>query len=308
MLEGERTKTIRKSSWIALLGNALLASLKISIGIFSGSLAVLSDGIDSASDIVTSFITLFTSKIISRPPSKEYPYGYRRADTLATKALSFFIFFAGAQLAISSANNLFSGAERDLPAKIAIYVTIFSILAKLFLSWYLKKQGKKTNSSMLIANGKNMRNDVIISLSVLVGLIFTFVLKISILDSVTALLVSFWIMKVAFDIFMESYVELMDGIKDPAIYAKLFEIVENTKGACNPHRARIRKIGNLYVINVDIEVDADISVASGHQIAERLENNIKNNMDNIYDTVVHIEPKGNKENNERYGLSEQDVK
>ena len=127
-------KTIVKASWVGVIGNTLLSLLKIVIGIISGSLAVIADGIDSASDIVTSLIILFTARIMMRPPNIRYPYGYIKADTIATKALAFVIIFAGAQLAISTIRNFLQGTERGLPGMLAIYVTIISIIGKFLLA------------------------------------------------------------------------------------------------------------------------------------------------------------------------------
>jgi len=91
-----RTAVIRKASWVGIIGNAFLSVIKITAGILSGSFALLGDGIDSATDIVTSVVTLLTSKIVDRPPDEGHPYGHGRAETVATKALSFIIFFARA--------------------------------------------------------------------------------------------------------------------------------------------------------------------------------------------------------------------
>ena len=156
---------------------------------------------------------------------------------------------------------------------------------------------------MLIANGKNMQNDILISLGVLIGLGSTFILGLPILDSVTALIVSFWIMRTGWGIFMETYTELMDGTREPGIYTAVFEAVESVKGAANPHRTRIRKLANMYIIDMDIEVDGAISVKEGHKLASKVEEKVKASLENVYDIIVHIEPLGNIEKNERFGLS-----
>jgi cation diffusion facilitator family transporter len=302
-----RRKIIIRASWISIFGNLILAVLKIFLGIVSGSLAVVADGIDSASDIATSLITLFTARLLNRPPNIKFPYGYEKADTVATKALSFIIFFAGAELAISTIRRIISGSIPEAPSLLAIYVTVFSLISKFILSRYLITTGKKNNSAMLEANGKNMRNDVVISLSVLTGLIFTLVLELPILDLITALVVSVWIMIVAFQIFFKTNVELMDGMKDPILYCELFNAVKKVKGAHNPHRVRVRKIGNYHMISMDIEVEPLLHVQDAHEIAKKVEQEIRKNLPNVYDIVVHIEPLGNVEKEEKFGLREKDV-
>lgn len=302
-----RQKTIIRASWISIFGNLLLALLKITIGLVAGSLAVVGDGIDSASDIATSFITLVTARLLGRPPNIRFPYGYEKADTVATKALSFVILFAGAQLMISTISRLVSGEIPGLPSTLAVWVTAFSIVAKTGLSVYLRRTGKKVDSFMLQANGKNMQNDVLISSGVLVGLFFTFILDMPVFDTITALAVSVWIIKVGVQIFFQTNMELMDGMKDPILYCEIFGAVKKVKGAHNPHRVRVRKIGNLHMISMDIEVEPLMSVHDAHDIAQKVEKQIKLQLPNVYDIIVHVEPLGNEEKEEKFGLREKDV-
>ena len=240
----KREEILIRSSWVSTIGNGILSAAKITIGLISGSIAVVGDGIDSASDVVISIVMIFTARIMNRPPDRKYVYGYDKAEGIATKILSLVIFYAGAQMLISSVKQIFSPEAHEMPGTIALYVTVFSIVGKLFLSLYQYKQGKKINSSMLTANAVNMRNDVIISLGVLAGLVFTFVFKLPLLDSITGLLISLFILRSAFHIFMESNVELMDGVKDESVYDKIFESVDKVPGVCNPHRVRSRQIGD----------------------------------------------------------------
>lgn len=296
-----KQQQIVKASWIAVIGNTILAILKIGIGIISGSLAVLGDGIDTFTDIITSFVTLFTARFISKSPNKKYSYGYMRADTLAAKVLSFIIFFAGIQLAFSSIKQIIYNEQTEMPSMIAIYITIISIVGKLLMSLYLLRKSKKLNSIMLKANGKNMQNDVLISVSVLLGLFFVFVLEIPILDPITAIVVSVFIMKTGFEIFKETNVELMDGVNDDEVYNKVFEAIAKCPQAENPHRVRIRQMAEYYVLSLDVEVDGNLTVNEAHKISMKIEELIKEKIENVYDIRLHIEPKGNMED-EKFGL------
>jgi len=302
-----RGSKIKTASWVGIYGNAILSIAKISVGIIAGSLAVVADGIDSAIDILTSIITLIAAYFITKPPDIKHPYGYQRADTIATKALSFIIFFAGAQLAISTVMNLIEGEIREIPSVIAIYVTLISIVGKLLLAVYQFKIGKITKSQMLIANGKNMQNDVIISISVLLGLTFTFVFKLPVLDTITALVVSIWIMYVAFKIFMQTNIELMDGIENTSIYKDVFKAVEQVKNAHNPHKVRIRKLSNNYIIELDIEIDGSKNLNEAHKIGHEVEKNIRKNIKNVYEVLIHTEPRGNIDKDEKFGISNKNI-
>ncbi len=297
-----REKILIRTSWISTIGNAILSASKIVVGLLAGSLAVVGDGIDSATDVIISVVMIFTAKIVGKPPTKKYVFGYEKAEGIATKILSLVIFYAGVQMLISSIQSLFSSEAKELPAAIAIYVTLFSIAGKLLLSWYQYKQGKRINSSMLTANAVNMRNDVIISLGVLVGLGFTFVLQLPILDSVTGLIISLFIIKSSISIFIDSNVELMDGVKDETVYNKIFEAIARVPEASNPHRVRSRQIGNMYMIALDIEVDGTITVNEAHRIANEVESSIRAGVEDVYDIVVHIEPHNNCQDEEKFGI------
>lgn len=282
---------IVRASWVSTIGNAVLSAAKIAIGLIGGSLAVLGDGIDSATDVIISVVMIITAGIMNRPPSRKYAYGYEKAESVATMVLSLVIFYAGIQMLISSIESMISDELRTLPSMLTIWVTVFSIAGKLLLALYQYRQGRKVNSPMLTANAVNMRNDVLISIGVLVGLAFTFIFDLPILDSVTGLIISLFIIKSSISIFMGSNVELMDGVQDEGVYRKIFEAVERVPGAANPH-VRSRQIGGMYMIMLHIEVDGRITLEKAHDIAHEVEDSIKATIENIYDIVVHVEPKG----------------
>ncbi len=308
----EKARLIRRAAMIALFGNAFLAVIKIVTGFVSGSLAVAGDGIDSSTDVIVAVMSLIVSRVIAAPADEEHPWGHGRAETVATIALSFILFFAGGQLVISSAKALFSGEQRPLPGTAALVVTAVSIVGKLILSWTQFSFAKAARSSMLEANGKNMRGDVLISTAVLLGLGISTLFKIPAADPAIALLVGLWVIRAAFSIFREANLELMDGTTDKALYEQLFAAVRSVPDAGNPHRARIRSLASALDIDLDIEVNGDMSVRDAHEVAVSVEKAIRERIDNVYDIVVHVEPTGSAEeegaSGESYGLSESSVK
>jgi cation diffusion facilitator family transporter len=303
----DRKKIMLRTSWISVLGNAFLSLLKIAIGIISNSLAVLGAGLDSASDVVTSLIILITTPIISRPPNSKFAYGQERAEYVASTILSFAIFFMGGQMFVTSIQKIISPEKAELPSTIAVWVTVVSIIGKMLLALYQFRQGKKVDSSMLIANAVNMRNDVIISGSVLLGLGFTFVLHLPVLDSIVALLISVYIIYSSIGIFKDANIVLMDGISDTSIYKKIIKAVESVPGANNPHRIRSSQVGNMYNIVLDIETNGMITLAEAHHIAQEVEESIKKSVENVYDIVVHVEPEGTKHCEEKYGVNRENI-
>ncbi len=303
MNEERRIKAIRTASWIGIGGNSLLALAKITTGFWSGSMSVLADGIDSSGDVISAALILYIASLLSKPPSLKFPYGFAKAETNATNLLAFIIFVAGMQLAIASVKKLFSGTSDALPEIFALYVLGFSIVGKFSLAHYQRYMGKKVNSGMLLATAKNMQSDVLISFSVLAGLIFTHVFQLPILDPIAALLVSLWILWVAIRIFLQTNVELMDGNVDKEIYEKVFQLIDSIEGVKNPHRLRIRKIGPKKNINIDIEMDGHMTLAEAHRISHCAESLIKKEIPDVFDVAIHIEPEGEHLEEKNIGIS-----
>lgn len=299
-----RDKIIQTASIISVAGNAVLAISKVAAGLCSGSLSVVGDGLDSFTDVFISLITLVISIIITRPPDREHPYGHFRAETIATAILAFIIFFIGGQLSLSTFEKLISHEYSHVPGIISVYVTVFSIVGKLLLSWSQYALGKKAESPMIMANSKNMLNDIITSSGVLIGLAFIYYFNAPVIDRILAIIIGFWIMYTAIRIFMGTITEMMEGETDMSIYNKVFEEIKKVDGLYNAHRMRIRKLGAYYLIEMDVEVDGNTRIKNAHDRIKILENNIRSSIPNIYDIVIHIEPLGNIEKHECWGLKE----
>ena len=297
-----KERILVRTSWISTIGNAVLASSKVAVGLIAGSMAVLGDGVDTTIDVVISFVMLITAYIIRRPPSRRYPFGYDKAESVASIVLGMVVLFAGIQMFIPSVKMIFSGEERELPGMLSIWVTVFSIGGKFALSWYQFRVGRRSGSELIVANAKNMQGDVMISVGVLAGLFFTYVLKLPILDTVTSLIISVWIVRIGVGIFLESASKLMDGVSDEAIYNQIFDAVAQVDEARNPHHLRIRSIGGKWMIDLDIELEGDMCVSAAHEIADRVEENIRTKIEDVYDIEVHVEPLGAHHKAEPFGV------
>jgi cation diffusion facilitator family transporter len=301
-----RSAIIKTASIIAIIGNFLLAALKVGAGIYADSLAVLGDGIDSSMDVLIAVMTLIVSGVIAKPADKDHPWGHGRAETVATLFLAMILFFAGGQLILSSVRHLIAGTKTEIPGIVALAATIISIVGKILLSWSQYLFGKKADSAMLKANAKNMASDVLTSVGVLIGLGATILFNIRIIDLVVAIMVGIWVIKNAVGIFLETNTELMDGATDDESYKLLFEAVNSVSGVGRPHRVRMRRIAGFWDIDLDIEVDPSLTITQAHEIASKVENAVKSRIERIFDIMVHVEPAGNTQV-EGYGLTEKSV-
>ncbi|TVR39249.1 MAG: cation transporter [Planctomycetota bacterium] len=299
----QRLALLRRAGWIATLGNLALAVVKIVAGVLSGSLAVISDGVDTATDVAMGILLLCAAPIAARPPDERYPFGRLRAEAVAAKLLALIIAVIGFHLAWAAVARVLAPEPPSMPGILALWVTIISILAKIALAFNQYALAKRTQSSMLRANAINMRNDVVTSLGVLLGLGLSFALNAPILDALTALVIAGWILKSAIDIYRQAARELMDGVEDPHIYERIAQLVLSVPGAENPHRLRVRQMAHRIALDMDVEVDGTLSVTAGHRIAHQVEDSIRRHIPEINDVVVHIEPTGSGDDHDvNYGV------
>jgi cation diffusion facilitator family transporter len=240
--------------------------------------------------------------VMARPPDRDHPYGHARAEAVATKAMAFIIALIGLQLGIISARELIAAQPSTPPLPIAVWATIVSLIGKGLLVGMLAWYARRIDSGLLRATAINMRSDLMLSFGVLAGLVITLSTGLGAIDTLVGLLVSLWLVRSAWQLFRLANHELMDGVADTSLYTDILEAVDAVAGATNPHRIRARQHGSAWLIDLDIEVDPDLTVAAAHIIARTVEDAIHQRIDNVYDIVVHIEPEGNEESDERFGV------
>jgi cation diffusion facilitator family transporter len=298
---------IRTAAVIAFAGNVVLAAAKLTAGIIGKSSALIGDGVDSASDVLASIITLAAANIISKPADKKHPWGHGKAESVATAALSFLMFFAGAQLVYASASDLIDKEPRGAVSVAAVAVTAASVALKILLAASQFILAKKSGSAILSANGKNMAYDALVSAGVLISLAISFYTPSPLPDIIIAMLIGVWIIKNAVFIFIGANSELMDGIKSTKHYRVITDAVNAVEGASNPHRARMRRVAGLWHIEFDIDVDPELTVREAHCITASVEREIKSRLLNVYDIMIHTEPRGD-DGIEAFGLNESEMK
>ena len=304
----EREKISTRSSLISIFTNAFLALLKIFIGFFTKSMAILADGLDTATDILTSFMTLIAGKISNKPPDIKHPYGHERAETIATKVVSLIIIYAGFEVLFNSIKRLIN---KEVIIENALYVVVIafiSVITKFILYKYRLSVGRKIHSNAIIADALNMKNDILTSSSVLIGMLVLYFTDIWWLDSVIAIFVSFMILKTGFEQFMESSNEFMESSPELKEIYNLV-IAESQKCTCvkNPHKIRARKFGYKIFVDMHIELPPDMTVKEANDISAKLEQKIKEKNNYIRDIVIHIEPYGNVEK-ECFGINSENIK
>ena len=290
-----RLKQVNKVTLVGFFTNLLLSVGKIMAGIIGKSGAMLADGIHSLSDFVTDIIVLVFIRASSKERDGDHHYGHGKFETFATMLISFGlmvvgvgIFWIGLQKVISS----LKGEIINQPGIIALVAALVSILFKESLYWYTIKTGKRINSSAVIANAWHHRSDAFSSVGTAIGISGAIFLgeKWRVLDPIASIIVSFFIVKVAWDLANPSVRELLESSLPRKVEDEISAIVQGVSGVKAYHNLRTRKIGNYFAIEVHVKVDKELSVEAAHIIASEIEHRLRDQYGRQTHIGVHIEP------------------
>jgi len=284
----ERTRIGLNAVRIAMAVNIFLAILKVLLGIFANSIALIGDGLDTTVDVVKNMIVYKGTEIAARPPDSEHPYGHGRAETISSSIIGVSVALAGAFVMYEAIARFGKTEAQDLLMMIGASV---SILGKIFLSAYMSIVGKKTSNQALIANAKDYFGDILSSISVLLGGILIRVTNKSYFDSIASIFVALIIIYMGYDILKPAVSEIMEAT-DENVAREVEKIINDFDNICNPHQIRVRKLGSYYVVDLHLEFPQDMSVEDAHKIATEVEKKVKEQLNGVLEVIIHIEPCG----------------
>ncbi|MGC8611115.1 MAG: cation diffusion facilitator family transporter [Athalassotoga sp.] len=284
----ERTKRSLKTVMIGIYGNAVLAVFKILLGIISGSIALISDGIDTTMDVAKSILVYQGIRVAGLPPDADHPYGHGRAETIVANIIGISVIFAGLIIVQESFIDL---GHHDVIATLMIAGASISIVGKFFLSYYMFKMGKKFSNQAVIADAKDYMSDVFASVAVLVGGILVMVTGMTIFDPIASIAVAVLIVLMGIDVLKTGLPELMEK-RDPAMTALIEEIVKKQEYVFNPHLIRVRKLGSYYIVDMHVEVPGKMRLEHVHSIMTSIEDEIKKRLPEVKEVTIHAEPIG----------------
>jgi len=276
-------------TYVGALVNVFLTIIKIGVGVFGHSAALIADGIHSLSDLISDFFVIIAIKLGSREADHDHPYGHRRFETMATVLL-------GLGLVVVAGGIMWDGIERLLdpdklliPNRDTLGIAVISILANEWLFHYTKRVGQVTRSKLLLANAWHHRSDAFSSIVVVVGIGAVF-LGYSYADSVAAILVAVMIAKMGVSLVLESISELVDSSLPEDFVKDIRRIIKQTPGVKSIHLLRTRRMGEDAYVDTHIVVDSRISVSEGHMIGDAVRDSLKSEFDDVVDVLVHIDP------------------
>ncbi len=284
----QRSAVASKSTWISAAVNLSLSLLQILVGLVARSQGLVADGIHSLSDLVADFVVLLATRESRKEADQEHPYGHQRFETAASLALGLLLLGVGVAMMSTALHRLIDPANIPRVSLPALWVALVALVAKESLFRYMLSIAKKVKSSMLVANAWHARSDALSSLVVGCGIVGN-LLGYRVLDPVAALIVAVMIGHMGWKFAWDALQDLMDRAADDDEVKAIRDTIANTPGVRGVHDLRTRKMGDMIVVDAHIEVDANITVEAGHDIAVAARERVFEHH-RVLDLLTHIDP------------------
>lgn len=288
-------ETAIRTAYFSIFGNAGLALIKGLTGFFGNSYALIADAIESTTDVFSSVLVLFGIKYANKPADENHPYGHGRIEPLITFIVVAFLGASALIIAHESIQNI--QTPHELPEYWTLFVLGAIIIWKEISFQIVIRKSKQINSSSLKADAWHHRSDAITSIAAFIGIsIALFMGKgYETADDWAALLASGFILYNSYLIFRPALGEIMDENTYNELIAEIRKIAVTVEGVMGTEKCYVRKVGLNYLVDLHAIVDENISVRDGHEIAHRLKDTLQEQLPEIGNVLIHIEP-GNKEN------------
>ena len=284
----ERFKKAKMASIFGIIGNIFLFIIKPIVGLYTQSQAMIADAFNSASDIFSSFMTFIGHKIASAPADDDHNLGHGKAEYIYSMLVSIAMIYMSYTVLKDSIITIFAPVKYKFSIWL-IVVCIITIIIKFTLFIYTRKIAKKYNNLLVEANSKDHRNDCVITFFNLISC-FLALKEIYIFDSIVGIGISIWIALTGIEIFKESYDVLMDKSISIETKKKVYEIIQSHNEIKDVIHFNSTPVGYKYQISFTIYVDGNLSTFESHEIANKLEKEIDEKLDEIYLTVIHVNP------------------
>jgi cation diffusion facilitator family transporter len=284
----ERASAATRSTWVSVVVNLLLTIAQIAAGVLSKSQGLIADGIHSLSDLVADFVVLLAGHHSKKDADEDHPYGHFRFETAASMVLGLLLLAVGVGMLWSAVQKLKTPETVQAVHVTALYVAIGALIAKETLFRYMLGVAKRVKSSMLVANAWHARSDAASSLVVGVGIIGNLA-GYPILDPVAALVVGLMVTKMGWGFSWDALHDLMDRAVDATEVQAIQTTLLQTPGVLGVHDLRTRKMGDMVVVDVHIEIDGTVSVEEGHNIAVEARRLVMQRH-RVLNLMTHVDP------------------
>ena len=287
-LVAQRATAAARSTWISVAVNLLLTLTQITAGILARSQGLIADGIHSLSDLVADFVVLVANHHSGKAADTDHPYGHQRFETAASLVLGALLLAVGIGMLWSAFVKIESPHSVPTVHLAALWVALGALIAKECLFRYMLAVAKRVKSSMLVANAWHARSDAASSLVVAIGIAGNLA-GYPILDPIAALIVGFMVSRMGWEFGWDALHDLMDRAVDEQEVAAIRATLLETPGVMNVHDLRTRKMGDMIVVDVHIEVNATQTVEAGHNIAVAARERVMQRH-RVINLLTHVDP------------------
>ncbi len=280
-----------QASGISTAFNTVLALFKMTVGVVGNSYALVADGIESFTDVLSSLVVYGGLRISSRPADYDHPYGHGKAESLAALLVAFFLVAAAVLIASQSIVEI-RAPRTESPEWFTLPALLAVIAVKEGMFRYLYRTGDRLGSSALKGDAWHHRSDAITSLAAAVGISIALIggEGYETADEWAALIACLVILGNGIRLLKPALDEIMDASVDAAVAGDIIGLAETVPGVERVEKCRIRKSGLDLIMDIDIEVDGAMSVREGHAIAHRVKDAIRDRYPGSVDVTVHVEP------------------
>ena len=279
-------------SSVSIIINLLLAVGKLMAGFMAHSSAMVSDGVHTASDVLSTFIVMIGIHISGKASDADHPYGHDRFECVASIILAVLLAVTGAGIGksgIDSIREIQASGTPAIPGAMALVAAIASIVVKETMYWYTRAAAKKIHSGALMADAWHHRSDALSSIGSIVG-IFGARIGYPVLDPVASLVICVFIFKTAVSIFKDAVDRMMDKSVGDDTEEKLRECAMSVIGVRGIDLLHTRIFGSHYYVDIEIRCDGDKTLRETHSIAEDVHNRIEKEFPLVKHCMVHVHP------------------
>ncbi len=266
-----REGIIATTSTLGIITNILVASVKVIIGLLASSIAIISEGVNNAADVLTSVLTLVGTKLAGKHPDKEHPFGYGRIEYLTGLIISVLILVTGIEMLLGSVKLMFNPAEDLSISYVSLAVVAISAVVKFALGVYTIKMGKKAGSSALEGVGIDSRGDAFASLITIVSALAFLIFGWTI-DAYAGAITSLLIIKAGFEVLKDTISEILGRTGDHELAEKIYKEVRATEGVIGAADMMLHNYGpDAWSGSVNLEMDHKKTVGEVYQILHQLQ-------------------------------------
>jgi cation diffusion facilitator family transporter len=278
---------------VALLGlfiNVLVASAKITAGIFGNAYVLIADGIESALDIAGSVIIWGGLKVAARPPDATHPYGHGKAEPIAAVLVAIGVLAAALGIAIQSVRELFR--PHHGPASFTLVVLIVVVVVKEVLYRYVIRLGRDVESTALQTDAWHHRTDALTSIAAFIGISLALIggKAWQGADDWAAIFACGLIGANGYRLLKPALYEIMDTAPRGEVIDRVRTAAAAVPGVMEIDKCFARKMGLSFYVDLHVKVNGNISVREGHDIAHQVKRAIQETDPRIADVLVHVEP------------------